>query len=286
MSDLRQAQLIMLEILQEIDKVCKDNNISYWLDGGTLLGAIRHNGFIPWDDDLDIAMLRDDYNKFISIAKEQLSDKLFLQYYKTDNETQVPWCKIRHRNSKFIINGKEKGHTGIFVDIFPMDFYGDKDFNKVRKVIKNYLLITYWQKYEKFKKPYINYLFKNFIIGTFKVIYKLLFWIDDSIIISYLCNEKKIIKNEINSNKSVNYGIEIPFSVSNLIYDDIFPLNKYKFEGIEFNVPNRYDKYLKINYGEYMKLPPKSQQKPPHLEALKIGLSEEEFMNLNKDLYR
>lgn len=78
---LREVQLVQLDILNEVDKICKNNNIKYFLIGGTLLGAVRHGGFIPWDDDLDIAMFREDYNKFLNVCKKELDDAYFSTEY-------------------------------------------------------------------------------------------------------------------------------------------------------------------------------------------------------------
>lgn len=118
------AQKVMLEILVEIHRICVENDITYWLEAGTLLGAIRHKGFIPWDDDCDVSMPRKDYERFLQIAQEKLPETMFLQTKETDKEYPLPWAKIR-KNGTLLIEtgetGEEKYHHGIFVDIFPYD---------------------------------------------------------------------------------------------------------------------------------------------------------------------
>ena len=90
---LRNVQLIQLEIAKEVKRICEQNNISYFMDGGTLLGAVRHKGFIPWDDDLDFGFTRDNYEKFIATAKKNLSSEFFLQTWDSDREYGYAFCK-------------------------------------------------------------------------------------------------------------------------------------------------------------------------------------------------
>ena len=120
---LRECQLKQLAILKEIDRICQKHGILYWLDGGTLLGAKRHGGFIPWDDDIDIAMGRDDLKRFETVAPAELPASLFLQTPKSD-PNNGPIIKVRDLNSLYLEHGDdfESGYVkGIYVDIFPFD---------------------------------------------------------------------------------------------------------------------------------------------------------------------
>ena len=101
--NLRDAQIIMLNILKEIDKICKKHNLIYFLDGGTLLGAVRHKGFIPWDDDVDIGMPREDYRKFLKIAQKELPDYLFLQTFETDKYYDIYQVPSKVRDNRTLI---------------------------------------------------------------------------------------------------------------------------------------------------------------------------------------
>ena len=123
---LRDAQIIMAGILKDVHEFVKNMDIKYFLDAGTLIGAVRHKGFIPWDDDIDIGMLREDYEKFLKIAKDELPEHLFLQTFENDLDYdiyQVP-CKIRYNNTLYLeeeIVENENMHNGLFIDIFPYD---------------------------------------------------------------------------------------------------------------------------------------------------------------------
>ena len=121
-NNLRACQLKQLSILEEVDLICKKHHINYWLDGGTLLGAMRHGGFIPWDDDIDIGMTLEDLQRFIEIAPKELSPTLFLQTPQTDPYNKEPITKIRDLNSLYIESGDTFSHEfqeGLYFDIFP-----------------------------------------------------------------------------------------------------------------------------------------------------------------------
>ena len=124
--NLRACQLKQLGILEEIDRICRKHQIPYWLDGGSLLGAVRHGGFIPWDDDIDLAMRLEDLQRFIRIAPSELRDGLFLQTPETDPSSKEPIIKIRDLNSLYLESGDNmRGdyQKGLFVDIFPFIDY-------------------------------------------------------------------------------------------------------------------------------------------------------------------
>lgn len=119
----RKMQLVELDMLVEFDRVCRKNNINYVLFGGSLLGAVRHKGFIPWDDDADIAMLREDYELFKKHMYEMNKEICYFQDHETDPEYRWGYGKLRRTGTKYVRVGQEhlKCKTGIFVDVFPMD---------------------------------------------------------------------------------------------------------------------------------------------------------------------
>lgn len=121
---LRQLQLSELEILKEFVRICEKHHLKYVLTGGTLLGAVRHGGFIPWDDDIDVAMLRADYDRFAQLCKDELGPKFFYQSPATDPYYFLTYAKIRKNGTEIYEERfrKAKFHKGIFIDIFPLDF--------------------------------------------------------------------------------------------------------------------------------------------------------------------
>jgi lipopolysaccharide cholinephosphotransferase len=122
-NELRSCQLVMLRILKIFDKVCREAGLRYWLDSGTLLGAVRHGGFIPWDDDVDVKMPIDDYRRFLKLAPEALPYDIFLQTKESDPGHPVSWAKLRDRFSFMDDPGGPFGYSqGIPIDVFPAVF--------------------------------------------------------------------------------------------------------------------------------------------------------------------
>ena len=138
--ELRKMQLIQLELLEEVDRICTKYGISYSVEGGTLLGTVRHKGFIPWDDDVDIAMVRSEYIKFCRACEKELDNaKYFFQTHDTDPEYRWGYAKVLKNGTSFVRYGQEhmKMRSGVYVEIFPMDgipknFVERKIFNLIR----------------------------------------------------------------------------------------------------------------------------------------------------------
>lgn len=236
---LREAQLIMLDMLVEFDAICTKHKLQYWLDSGTLLGAVRHEGFIPWDDDIDLSMPLEDYNKFQEIAKDELSDSIFFQTSKTDKAFQFDYIKLRSNRAK-IVEFHEKGknveyHQGVFVDIFPMLTVPNTKFYKqfytdIFKVIRSVSAVSLHTPKGR-NEPETRGLLKK----SLRLMHR--GWDD---------KDTKVI-----------YGGEMPDVAAWFDYKKIFPLKKMKFEGLEFSVPCDSSHYLDSIYTfDYRELPP------------------------------
>lgn len=257
---LRQAQLKMLAILEQVDTICTKHKLEYWLDGGTLLGAIRHQGFIPWDDDLDIAMPRASYERFLLIAATELPPHLKLQTHKTDPgyfNLSVP-LKIRDSNSRFIEwheQGNEPYLKGIFIDVFTIDTLPTSRIKRCYyKVVAKKIVRLLRPKYSKSTIRHCGGLYQ-FLSALFpkKILESLLQFI--------IRRANQAPKNYLGCGyDSVNS--------SRLSYADIYPLRRGRFESGQFNIPNHPEALLTQLYGDYMTLPPKSQQVMKHCKEL------------------
>lgn len=258
---LREAQFKMLDELIEVDRICKKYNIKYWIDSGTFLGAVRHRGFIPWDDDLDVCMLSEDYKKFLNIAKKELNNRFFLDNKLTDKSTYFDYSRIRDRNSILIQKQhsfEEKFHQGVFMDIFIMSSFSCK-------IQKNYRILC------KLKDLKICTDKNNYLI-----LKKIILFLKINRLASYILN---LFVEKPNSNSIVGYKYWFPQLYK---YTDIFPLSEIEFEGYKFPCPNNADAYLKELYGDtYMELPP---EKDRVWHAKEIRLNEKCFFE--KELER
>lgn len=225
---LRDIQLANLALLKELAYVCEKNNFKYILDAGTLLGAIRHTGFIPWDDDIDILMFREDYEKIVSAFKNTTRNSDIYAEYHRDKDT----------NSQYFIKIKHKKCPFLGVDIFPLDSYGKhlslkeqlKATNKICKILKHL---------KKEINPNIsNKETKTILTKTMK---------------------EKILLSSANENGDFVYGVDFAHKLKNwfLDRDIVLPLRKIQFEDSEYTTVNKPKEFLKNIYGDYMKYPKK-----------------------------
>lgn len=257
---LRQAQLKMFHMLQAVDAVCTKYGLDYWLDAGTLLGAVRHQGFIPWDDDMDIGMTRESYEAFLRIAPNELPKHIWLQTPETDRgyyNLGAP-LKIRDRNSYYLEKhelGTEPYVQGIFIDVFVYDkLPSNPKLRHQNKLIAKKLLRILGTKYSKVPMGHYATLYR--FIGSF--IPKT--WL------------KNFLERIINNSKRLDtpfLGRGYQCKMTNLIhFNDVYPLKKIRFESGEFNVFNKTDTFLREQYGDYMTLPPETYRRIRHCKAL------------------
>ena len=239
-STLRKAQMRMLEILKIVDSIFSKHHIDYYLDGGTLLGAVRHGGFIPWDDDIDISVRREDFSRIKRVLQKELPNNLVFQDRFTDWNLPVLIAKVRDKNSYYYEEEctnrlKEKG---LFIDIIPMEKIPSWSWKQK---------LDYWyghcvrgiHNYSSFQDKIISYLLFPFA------------W---SIVALTRC---------------INYLIPSPHLAD--VYGwkptgfymkyDVFPIKRIQFEDFQACVPNNPDAVLKALFGNYMQIPPEEKRK-------------------------
>ena len=223
---LRDIQLANLALLKELAYVCEKNNFKYILDAGTLLGAIRHKGFIPWDDDIDILMFREDYEKIVSAFKNTTRNSDIYAEYHRDKDT----------NSQYFIKIKHKKCPFLGVDIFPLDTYG-KHLSLKEQLIATNKICKILKHLKKEINPNIsNKETKTILTKTMK---------------------EKILLSSTNENGDFVYGVDFAHKLKNwfLDRDIVLPLRKIQFEDSKYTTVNKPKEFLKNIYGDYMKYP-------------------------------
>ncbi|MBQ9215890.1 MAG: NAD/NADP octopine/nopaline dehydrogenase family protein [Prevotella sp.] len=247
---LRRQQMRMLDILIEVDKICKRHGIQYWLSSGTLIGAIRHNGFIPWDDDLDIEMMRSDYVRLMEVLPKELPSWLALQNDETDENYFYFYAKVRDRRSRMLEqNGYDRlwKEQGIYIDIFPMEQHPIR----LHKLTENT----------------VGHMYKIWRTSTddTKSMRKVrrIFNINKRVVFPCLRQLCKLLPGKV-----ITSGMGIPFHNPRFA-DEIFPLTTHEFEGIVFPVPNNTDAHLRHIFGDYMQLPDLDKLSP-HVDKLEF----------------
>ena len=255
---LHNCQLI---IAREIKRICDENNIKYFIIAGTLLGAIRHGGFIPWDDDMDIGMLREDYEKFIEIAKKDLKEDFFLQTTETDANYGLPFAKILLKGTVLVeATAGSNAKKGIFVDVFPFDNVPESD-----EMRENHNKQTYFYKRLLLAKLNYNVCAKNDYVK--RAVYFAL-----KIVSAFYSHDKlvKKLENEITkyngkqSEDIVNIGGAYGYKKETIKAQWVKETVEIPFEDMTISAPVDYIKYLETFYGDYMTPPPEDKRYNRH----------------------
>lgn len=256
--ELKKIQSLELEILKEVIRVCEQTKIEYFLIGGSALGAVRHNGFIPWDDDIDIGMTRDNYDRFLKEAPSFLSEKYELQSPYNGKHNPYPYSKVRMNGTIFMeyANHRNKRmNHGVYIDIFPFDMVPDderkniKQFNRVRwlsniHTYKHSASIS--QPAKTFKQQ-----IKAFIRFLMHLFYSM---IPNKILLKKLNFE--MTKYNGTSQKAIACLLFPHRKKEYIAIEDIYPLRICYFVDITAFIPNNFDKYLQTHYGNWKSLPP------------------------------
>ena len=256
---IEQQKRIQLDILKSVDNFCRENQIEYSLAFGTLLGAVRHKGYIPWDDDVDIMMTRENYEKF---RKSYSSNRYPLADLKNDNSHPVSMGKIYDSRTYFYYRGTMKRKYGLFIDIFPFDVIPENESERELwlKKVKRVVL------YNQFKNNTFSYSFNQNklifkVIGCFVKLFFSARMIHRKLESLYVMHRNK---------QSVFLGVPAVMVMSKEYMKKMFPktiFDEYillEFEGEKYPCVKCYDEFLTIFYGEYMKLPPVEKRVGKH----------------------
>lgn len=234
---LRKHQMELLDMLQVLSDICEKNNIQWWLSSGTLLGAMRHQGFIPWDDDVDIVMFRDEYKKLEKVLLNLESDTFVLHSMKTDIEYVRCFSKFRKREGTEFSRDRRRNWyrwAGNYIDIFLIERTNYAAAITSGTIYKNLVHLTAY-----IKTPWLRRL----LIRP----------------IEFLClgliNPLLRLIGLINPKGQYHYTLGMGWPWATFYKKDILPLTKATFEGVEFPVPGNADAYLSGSYGDWRKLP-------------------------------
>lgn len=257
---VREMQNVLLEMLKAIDGVCAKYGLRYYLHGGTLLGAVRHGGFIPWDDDADISMPRVDYEKFLEVAKSELATDYFVQDYRTEKYGRFVFAKLRKNGTAYKNehHAHIKMHQGIFVDIFPLD-------ELPQNRIKAWCLWNvpyFFERLTAFSSARLPKALK--VMEPLQKIWQLLF--SPSFFAMLSCKSAIRFSGKGDGSRWLvthDPNRRNPISNSEPIVD-YEPAMRMNFEGCELCVPGGYAHLLKHWYGDYMALPPIEKRLPIH----------------------
>lgn len=257
--ELEELKSLQLDILIKVHEFCLRNNLNYSLTGGTLLGAIRHKGYIPWDDDIDICMPRPSYNKFLQTFNGFYKD-LTVYAPELDKNYYAPYANVCDDRTVLEegVNGHRNDVIGVKIDVFPID--GIVDNKECQKTIEKKVL--WYNRILSSKRSIISY--DKSLLDVIKLLIKKMVFS----VYSFEAIQKKIMQlvtkfsfDEVNSvaqQSFLPYGLKV---YSRELFEDYTDVD---FEGYKFKSMKNYDVYLRNLYGDYMQLPPKSQQVPKH----------------------
>ncbi|OWV26303.1 hypothetical protein B7988_06885 [Fibrobacter sp. UWB1] len=254
--EIREIREILLDMLKEVDSFCRKNSLNYSVAFGTLLGAIRHKGFIPWDDDIDILLPREDYEKFKRIFR---NERYEVKYFDKDNNVIYPFAKVVDTKTLLKENISDSPEMGIYIDVFPVDSLPS---NRIQQYLfqakKSFLNAVYTLKIvnENNQRSFL----KNAFLRISHVVLKRISW-------KTILESMERASMTYDKRKCTMKGILVPLDnrlrevVNKSVFDDYVDV---PFEFLTVKAVKKYDEYLHALFGDYMKLPPKEKQITHH----------------------
>ena len=246
--DMEIVHVRMLQIATEVDRICREQGFKCSLYGGSVIGAVRHKGFIPWDHDIDMCMPRKDYDKFVKYMKKHPNEKIFFSNYSAEKRYPNSWGKVRLNGTVFLeqeLAPLTELHKGVFIDLQPID-----------NILPRFLplqvkLAMFWSSVGKVKSGIYNGSAKK------RSIYKLFSWLPYGVINALRGGAMKMFKHlptkYVYKVAHPNNGI---YPIPRCTFEDLMD---HKFEDKTFYIPKNYDEFLTKRYGNYMEIPPESE---------------------------
>lgn len=273
--DLKKLQQVELDMLRTVDAFCRKHDIGYFLDGGTCIGAVRHGGFIPWDDDIDLGMMREDYERFVRLFEEEPPEGYSIHTFQNTKNYSYMFAKVYREGTKFL--ARESLDAGldscIYLDVFAYDYVNPAmDEGELAKCINRAML---WQ-----RMIYLYYtpnpaiqptasfraLKRVLCRGAHKAV-RLLFS-PEALAAKY---DRFVARIAEGGSPEASERICCVQDFGSLRTDDVLPPQAVAFEGEPFLAPRDIDAYLTMMYGDYMTLPPEDKRKTHSPEVLDFG---------------
>lgn len=258
-TERKKIWVVLLDLMMVFDDVCKKHNLTYFLEAGSLLGAIRHKGFIPWDDDVDVLMPRKDYQKFLELSNE-FSAPYFLQTPYTDTGYFYSFAKIRNSNTTGLTQmfAYQNFNNGMWLSVFPIDNWdevgGEERYAKIKSLNMDnstFMRMSNPNLSEKDRERVKNYCGRD-PFDTIKELDR----------IAQECNDRPTKYVTVGSTAVISYSRKLWYA------EDFSSAVDWDFEDYKFPIPVGYDRFLKIMYGDYMKLPPVEQRGLHHGDTI------------------
>lgn len=261
---LKKLHEIQVEMLYDFQQVCKKYDLPYFGIYGTAIGAVRHEGFIPWDDDIDVGMLRNDYYKFFEVFEQEMGEKYALLTPEIDERYACTVTHIQRKGTKFVTEMSQdlKCEQCIFMDIFPFDYVAENE----KEQLKQARWTGFWGKMLFLSGTAYPIIPLKGIIGALAgLICKMIHYTLKILHVSPRTLYRKYLKAATSYNTEVKKEYVTSFEYAGCLKDkikveEIFPLKKVKFESVEIHLPANNHEFLTNVYGDYMKLPPEDQR--------------------------
>lgn len=258
LEDLHNLQLVMIK---DIDELCKKHNIKYFLMCGSLLGAVRHNGFIPWDDDVDIGFLRPDYERFLEIAQVELNSQEYYVQKEFTKEWPRPFSKLRRNGTAYIEKYvfDNTVHQGVFIDLFPIDNLSSHRLGRSIQWLAYKIIANKYSEILKLKRTPIK-----------KLLHIVCAFAPDKLLLSIIKREQ----DEKSPRVHMFLGGAAVKEHNEFLREDFESSVEHRFENYSFSIPKGWDRVLKVEFNEYWNIPP-VEERMAHIHA--------KYCNLNKD---